>query len=356
MSDALKLNVPLLRRRVPNLTVAARAVGLRPATVSNLCSGKIPLGRAEVRTLVALADLAGCGLDELVIRGTATEMIETGIKVLDLFAPLVRGGSVGLVARQGMGQMVVLAEVMRRLRQRGFGTVVWLPGNGEPHMQEAVAEAEAVGQSLKEVQRHITAVRGGREVLVAADRTVVLSGDLETLQERFREPGAHPVSFVLVDALGESPDEEVPYGPLETLWRFDMDLAARGMFPAVDPVSSASTLLEGEYLDSTHLTVQQRARKLLRRYRELHALVRIRGLERLPGAETQTYRRGERLEAFLTQPFYTAESFTNMPGQWVSVQDAIEGARRIIDGAADDLEVSALKYLGPLPPSSGAGA
>ena len=91
MVDDIRLNVPLLRRRVPNLTVAARNVGLRPATVSDLCNGKIHLGRAEVRTLVLLAELANCTLDELVIRNGGMEMIETGIKVLDLFAPLVRG-------------------------------------------------------------------------------------------------------------------------------------------------------------------------------------------------------------------------------------------------------------------------
>src|SRR5438477_370269 len=86
--DALQLNVPLLRRRVPNLSGAARSVGLRPATVSDLCTGKIPIGRAEIRTLVGLASLAGCSLDELVLRSGRTGMLETGIKPVDLLAPL----------------------------------------------------------------------------------------------------------------------------------------------------------------------------------------------------------------------------------------------------------------------------
>src|SRR6185312_1848918 len=126
MTDDLRLNVPLLRRRVPNLTVAARPVGLRPATVSNLCTGKIPVGGAEVRTLAALAALAGCTLDELLLRGSGAAMIETGIKVLDLFAPLVRGGTAGFITRQGVGQVVLVAEVLRRLRdQRQFVTILW---------------------------------------------------------------------------------------------------------------------------------------------------------------------------------------------------------------------------------------
>src|ERR687888_2512123 len=101
MDDLLRLNVPLLRRRVPNLSAAARSIGLRPATVSDLCTGKIPVGRAEVRTLVGLSTLAGCSLDDLVLRGTATGMLETGIKAVDLLAPLVRDGVAGLIARPG---------------------------------------------------------------------------------------------------------------------------------------------------------------------------------------------------------------------------------------------------------------
>ncbi|HYF93919.1 MAG TPA: hypothetical protein VD969_17025 [Symbiobacteriaceae bacterium] len=347
MPDELHLNVQLLRRRVPNLTVAARSVGLRSATVSDLCSGKIPLGRAEVRTLVALADLAGCTLDELVIRGAEAQMIETGIKVLDLFAPLVRGGSAGLVARKGMGQMVVLQELVRRLRQRGLGTVVWLPGDGNPFMQkEIAAEADAAGSSLEEIRGAIAALPADRDVLVAADRETALSGELDALREQL---GDRLVTFALVDAGGDTPDEDVPYGPLETLWRFDVDLMARGILPAVDPVSSTSTLLEGAHLDTTHLAVQQRARKLLRRYRELLAVARVRGVEQLSAPDQQTYRRGERLEAFLTQPFYVAEPFTKQAGQWVTAQATVEGVRRLLEGAADEVEAPALKGLGPLP-------
>jgi F-type H+-transporting ATPase subunit beta len=352
MIDEVQLNVPLLRRRVPNLTVAARSAGLRPATVSDLCNGKIPLGRAEVRTLVALATLAGCSLDELVLRGAGAGMIETGIKVLDLFAPLVRGGTVGLVARQGLGQMVVISELLRRLKRRGFATLAWLPEQPTPDMKEVMAEADGFGTTIDEVYHQIVAMRAERDVFVAADRASVLTGDLLTLRERLSEAGARPITYALVDASGEAPDEDVPYGPLETLWRFDTDLAARHSLPAIDPVVSTSTLLEGSHLEATHLAVQQRARKLLRRYREMGALVRTHGLERLSASETAAYGRGERLEAFLTQPMYVAEPFTSKPGEWVAITETIEGVRRIVDGATDDLPVDALKYVGRLPTGS----
>lgn len=346
--DDLQLNVPLLRRRVTNLTVAARSVGLRPATVSDLCNGKIPLGRAEVRTLVALATLAGCTLDELVLRGPGAGMIETGIKVLDLFAPLVRGGTVGLVARPGVGQMVLLTELFRRLRRRSFATLLWAP---QPHqdLRDAANEADVTATTVDAVHGQVKALGEGQDVLVGVDRAALLSGDLQALRDRLQEPGARPVTFALVDALGEAPDEEVPYGPLDTLWRFDPDLAARGLYPAIDPVISTSTLLEGAQLETAHLTLQQRARKLLRRYRETHALVRVKGAGWLPDSEQATYRRGQRLEAFLTQPLYVAEPFRQQPGEWLSLPDTVDAVRRILDGAADELDVEALTFVGRLP-------
>ncbi|HWI63594.1 MAG TPA: hypothetical protein VNT75_17305 [Symbiobacteriaceae bacterium] len=350
MHDDILLNVPLLRRRVPNLTVAARTVGLRPATVSDLCTGKIPLGRAEVRTLVALASLAGCTLDELVVQGAGIGLIETGIKVWDLFAPLVRGGTVGLVARQGQGQMVALAELMHRLRRLHFAVVLWSPGDAFRGLDPDLAgEADVVCTTLADVRQQVSTLRAERDVFVVTERETVVTGDLVVLREQLREPGARPVTFALVDARGEAPDEDTPFGPLETLWRFDMDLMARRILPAVDPVTSTSTLLEGAQLEASHLTVQQRARKLLRRYREWRQVVAAAGMERLPAAELPGYRRGERLEAFLAQPFYVVENWTKLNGQWVTLADTIDSVRRILDGAADDMEVTDIKLLGRLP-------
>ncbi|WP_240041343.1 hypothetical protein [Paenibacillus ginsengarvi] len=347
--DELQLNVPLLRRRVPNLTAAARAAGLRPATVSNLCTGKIPVGRAEVRTVAILAALAGCTLDELIIRGSAASVIETGIKTLDLFAPLVRGGTAGIVARPGMGQLVMLSELFRRFRrERGYATVLWRPRDDSPGIEDVLAESETVCLAQEEVYATVSALRDDRDVLLGADRSVVLSGEMMALRERLQEAGSRPVTIVLVDTRGESMDEDVPYGPLDTMWRFDADMSARTMYPAVDPVASTSTILEGAQLEAAHLAIQQRARKLLRRYRELRSLVQARGEAKLPEAELATYRRGERLEAFLTQPFHVAEAYTKRPGEWTALADTLDGVRRIMDGAADGTDVRRLKYIGRL--------
>ncbi|WP_274365283.1 hypothetical protein [Paenibacillus thermotolerans] len=349
MNEDLQLNVSLLRRRVPNLTAAARAAGLRAATVSNLCTGKIPVGRAEVRTLAILATLANCSLDELIIRGSGVKMIETGIKVLDLFAPVVRGGSVGLVARHGMGQLVMLAELFHRLKKRGFASILWKPEDPDVKgMEDVLPQADSICDSLDEAYRQIVSHKQERDVILGADRSVVISGELMTLREKLREAGLRQPTVVLVDTRFEAPDEEVPYGPLDTLLRFDVDLASRGLFPAVDPVASASTVLEGAQLEAAHLMIQQRARKMLRRYRELRFIVDKQGLEKLPETDIQTYHRGERLEAYLTQPFYTAEPYTKKTGEWLPLQETMDNVRRILDGGTDGIETNQLSYIGAL--------
>ncbi|GAA3412563.1 hypothetical protein ACFFNY_22670 [Paenibacillus hodogayensis] len=355
MNEELQLNVTLLRRRVPNLTAAARAAGLRPATVSNLCTGKIPVGRAEVRTLAILASLANCSIDELIIRGGGVSMIETGIKVLDLFAPVVRGGTVGLVARNGMGQLVMLAELFHRTKRRGYTTVLWEPEYeaDDRHqirkaMEDVLPQADWTGSSLDEIYERITSISSEYDIMLGADRKIVISGELQLLRERLQEAGTRPVTVALVDTRFEAPDEDVPYGPLDTLLRFDADLGSRTFFPAVDPISSISTVLEGAQLEAAHQMIQQRARKLLRRYRELRFLVDNKGLEKLPESDTQTYNRGKRLEAFLTQPFYVAEAYTKRPGEWLTLQETLDSVRRIVDGAADEVEPAQLMYIGNL--------
>jgi F-type H+-transporting ATPase subunit beta len=332
MDDDLQLNVSLLKKRVPNLTVAARAVGLRSATVSNLCTGKIPIGGAEVRTLATLASIAGCTMDELIIRKSGFTMIETGIRVIDLFAPVVRGGVVGFVARPMVGQLVMLAELFRRTKKRGFATVFWLSGEEGQGIEDVTSEAEVTCRTIDEVYQYISSERGVRDVVLGADRSLVLSGDMLALQERLQEAGTRPVTIALIDTRGEAVDEDSPYGPLDTLWQFDVELASRNLYPAVSPILSTSTILEGAQLEATHLAVQQRARKLLRRYRELRSLVQAWGIEKLPESDIVIYRQGEQLEAYFAQPFYVAEPFRKELGDWTSLQDTLKGVVQIMDG------------------------
>ncbi|MFB4328690.1 MULTISPECIES: ATP synthase beta subunit C-terminal domain-containing protein [Paenibacillus] len=346
--DNLKLNVSLLRQRVPNLTSAAKSVGLRPATVSNLCTGKIPVGRAEVRTIAALAALAKCSLDELILRGESVEMIETGIKPLDLFAPLAKGGTVGLVARPGMGQLVLLGELFHHFKQEGYMTILLKPEGNYPELQDMLNDVERVASSIEEIHSIVSHANTDKEIVFAADREHVLTGKIYDLQERFQQEGMQQITTFLVDLKGAVVDENMPYGPLETLWYFDADLAARHLFPAVNPLYSTSSVLEGVHLDQAHLAVQQRAQKLLRRYRELRSLVQVRGLEAIPSSEMEVYERGERLEAYLTQPFYVAEAYTGLPGERVHLQEALHDVQAILNGSMDHRTVESLSWIGTI--------
>ncbi|MFB3166494.1 hypothetical protein P5G62_005015 [Neobacillus sp. 179-C4.2 HS] len=346
--ENIRLNVPLLRRRVPNLTSAAKEVGLRPATVSNLCTGKIPVGRSEVRTIVALAELAQCSLDELILRGENVEMIETKIKTLDLFAPIVKGGTIGLVARPGMGQLVVLAELFYRFKREGFTTVLLKPEKDHPELAEILEDTEIVAETIEKAFEEMSVMGKTKEIIFVADRSHVLTGEIYELQEKLQDVDIKAVTTFLLDLKGASVDEDLPYGPLETLWQFDMDLAARHRFPAVNPIYSTSSVLEGAHLDQNHLTIQQKAQKLLRRYRELRSLVNVKGINGIPASEIETYHRGERLEAYLTQPFYVAEDFTGIKGAEVSLKDTLNDVKKILDGAVDSKDISSLNFIGTI--------
>ncbi|WP_449620974.1 hypothetical protein [Robertmurraya sp. Marseille-Q9965] len=346
--DDIRLNVSLLRRRVPNLTSAAKSIGLRPATVSNLCTGKIPIGRSEVRTLVALASLAQCSLDELILRGESVEMIETKIKTLDLFAPIAKGGTIGLVARPKMGQLVLLGELFYRLKKEGYSIILLKPEGNHPELNDVFEHVDVVVDSIEKAYEQTIQLGTKNDVIFTADRSHVLTGEIYELQERFQNVNVQSVTTFLLDLKGEVVDEDLPYGPLETLWHFDADLTARHRFPAVNPIYSTSSVLEGAHLEQNHLLIQQRAQKLLRRYRELRSLVNVKGTNAIPTAEIETFNRGERLEAYLTQPFYVAEPYTGIKGVSVELKDTLKDVRKILDGAVDSEDLKTLNYIGSL--------
>src|SRR5690606_34508679 len=156
------------------------------------------------------------------------------------------------------------------------------------------------------------------------------------------------ITIALVDIKCEVVDDELAYGPLDTLWKFDADLIARNIYPAIDPIASTSTALEGSHLEAVHLTAQQRARQLLRRYRELRALVNGQGMDHISESDKQLYKRGERLEAYLAQPFYVSEPYTNRQGEWLTLYETLEDVKRILDGGTDDVDPSELLFSGRL--------
>ncbi|RZT15504.1 helix-turn-helix domain-containing protein [Fictibacillus sp. BK138] len=346
--EKIKLNVALLKERVPKLTKAAQEVGLRPATVSNLCTGKIPIERAEVKTLVALSIIANCTLDELIILQSEGEMIETGIKVVDLFSPVSRGGTIGLIALPGMGQLVFLSEIFYRMKDKqDYKTIMLLPVEHGPGIDDLQDVSNKVVQDMDEAYEVIIS-SGENDILFAADRSIVISGEFYKLNDRLQSENITNVTTFLYDPRGDAVEEEEPYGPLDTVLKFDGGLISRKIYPAINPVLSISTVLEGAHLDSKHMKVQQAARKVLRRYRELQLLIHAKGVESIPQSEKDMFLKAQRIEAYLTQPFFVAEPFTKKTGVYVSLHDAIEDLSRILKGEFDHLEVDQLLDIGSL--------
>lgn len=342
--EEIRLNVSLLRKRVPNLTTAAKNAGMRPATVSNLCTGKIDLGKAEVKTLVGLAELANCKIDDLIIRGEKRKMIETKIKALDFFAPLVKGGTTGLVARPGMGQVVILAELLHRFKETDLKTVFLAPTDEHPELEGTIELADQITRGLEDTLEAIR--RFGEQAVLVTDKEHVDSGMLFELQEALGNQDS--TTTLLVDLSGKVSDDDFPFGPLETVWQLDADLAARHQYPALSPLYSASSILDERDADEQHFQLRQRARNLLRRYRELRSIVQSQGEGRLPSAEVETYRRGERLEAYFTQPFYVAEEFTGQAGKTVPLEQTLSDVAAIMDGRTDEQDVAQLQFIGSL--------
>lgn len=346
--DNLTLNVTLLRSRVPNLTVAAKEKGLRPATVSNLCTGKTPVGRAEVRTLVALAELADCKLDDLIIRTNKVEMIETGIKSVDFLAPVTRGGINGFIARPGMGQLVLLAELFFRFQKKDYTTVLFMPNFESPDLKEVIESSDILCQKSEDVIKEVMHSTKKQDIILAADRSLVITGEIYSLLEKLQLPEGKMITTLLIDPTGEVVDEELPYGPLDTMLVFDAELVSRKRLPAVNPIFSTSIITEESELEKQHLDLLQKARKILRRYRELRFLVSAFGLDKLHDNDKQIYNRGQRLEAYLTQPFFVAEPFTKRKGTFVPLSNTLDDVHSILDGQLDQIDMNKILNIGSL--------
>ncbi|MEW8972374.1 MAG: hypothetical protein AB2411_17240, partial [Mesobacillus sp.] len=246
------------------------------------------------------------------------------------------------------GQLVVLAEMLHRLKREGYVTILIKPKGDHPELEDVLQDIDFVTNNIEETEKIIQREVIGKDYVLTADRSYVISGEMFTLQESFDAKGAGRVTTFLIDLKGEAVDEDLPYGPLDTLWQFDADLAARHKYPAINPIYSTSSILEGSYLDPIHHSIQQRAQKLLRRYRELRAIVNVHGLDRLPASESQIYTQGEKLEAYLTQPFYVAEAYTGKKGENVKLQETLSDVKKILDNPSSISNAEELNFIGSI--------
>ncbi len=326
-----------------------------------------------------------------------SEMFETGIKVIDLLAPYVRGGKIGLFGGAGVGKTVVILEMIRRVAEQHGGTSVFA-GVGERtregndlwlEMQESgvISKAALVygqmdeppGVRLRVALSALTMAEyfrdeQGQDVLLFIDnifRFVQAGSEVSTLLGRM--PSAVGYQPTLADEMGElqeritstkgrsitslqavyvPADDYTDPAPFTTFTHLDAttelsrQIASLGIYPAVDPLASTSRILTPEVVGQHHYTVARRVQETLQRYKELQDIIAILGLDELSEEDKVVVQRARKVQKFLSQPFFVGEQFTGVPGITVAIDETVESFERLVDGELDDVPEQAFFNVG----------
>ena len=334
-----------------------------------------------------------------------SEIFETGIKVIDLLAPFVRGGKVGLFGGAGLGKTIIIQELITRIATRHAGYSVFA-GVGERtregnDMWLEMQEME-IGDTGQKLIERTAMVLGQMSEPPGARLRVALSA--LTVAEHFRDTGAETLLFIdnifrfsqagsevsallgrMPSAVGYQPTLATEMGELQeriTSTRkgaitsvqavyvpaddmtdpapaaaiahldafvvLDRGIVEKGIYPAVDPLTSSSRILDPQLVGREHYDVARRVQQILQRYRDLQDIIAILGVEELSEEDKQTVARARRIERFLSQPFLVAEPFTGQPGRFTPLADTVRSFREICDGNCDHLPEQAFLYVGPI--------
>jgi F-type H+/Na+-transporting ATPase subunit beta len=317
-----------------------------------------------------------------------TEMFETGIKVIDLLAPYAKGGKVGLFGGAGVGKTVIIQELIHNLAQEHGGLSafcgvgersregndLWLEMkesgvlektmlvfgqmNEPPGARMRVALSgltmaeyfrDQEGQDvLLFIDNIFRFVQAGSEVSALLGRMPsqvgyqpTLESEMGQLQERITSTRKGSVTsiqaiYVPADDLTDPAPASV-FAHLNATTTLSRSIAEKGIYPAVDPLDSTSTILKREILGDEHFEVANAVKEVLQRYRDLQDIIAILGIEELSDDDRLTVNRARRLERFLSQPFHVAEQFTGTPGVYVPIADTIRGFKEVLEGKHDDV-------------------
>ncbi|HET7673520.1 MAG TPA: F0F1 ATP synthase subunit beta [Candidatus Saccharimonadales bacterium] len=334
----------------------------------------------------------------LVEQSGKIEILETGIKVIDLIAPVVKGGKVGLFGGAGVGKTVLIQELINNIAKFHSGYSVFA-GVGERtregndlygEMQDAGVLKntslvfgqmnEPPGARLRVGLSGLTIAEGfrdkGNDVLFFIDNIFRftqagaevsallgrlpsavgyqpnLQQEMGALQERItstREGSVTSVQAVYVPADDlTDPAPATTFSHLDSTIVLSRALTEIGIYPAVDPLDSSSTILDPEIVGEEHYTVAREVQRVLQRYKDLQDIIAMLGMEELSEEDKQTVYRARKIQRFLSQPFFVAEQFTDNKGQYVSLKDTIAGFREILDGKHDDKSEQAFYLKGPI--------
>ncbi len=333
----------------------------------------------------------------LTAQSTKNEILETGIKVIDLICPILKGGKVGLFGGAGVGKTVVIQELINNIAKAHGGLSVFAgvgertrEGNDLYHeMKEsgviekmsmvfgqmneppgARARVALTGLSMAEYFRDenkadilffidniFRFTQAGSEVSALLGRIPsavgyqpTLATEMGAMQERItstKEGSITSVQAVYVPADDlTDPAPATTFAHLDSTVTLSRALSELGIYPAVDPLDSTSTILDPNIVGQDHYEVARGVQKTLQRYRELQDIIAILGMEELPEEDKVIVARARKIQRFLSQPFFVAEIFTGSPGQYVSIADTVKGFKMILDGQMDHLPEQAFYMKG----------
>ncbi|WP_373325480.1 F0F1 ATP synthase subunit beta [Sporomusa paucivorans] len=332
-------------------------------------------------------------------QATTTQILETGIKVVDLIAPYALGGKIGLFGGAGVGKTVLIMELIRNIATEHGGYSVFA-GVGErtregndlwnEMIESGVIDKTALvygqmneppgarmrvgltGLTMAEYFRDV----GGQDVLLFVDNIFrfiqagsevsallgrmpsavgyqpTLSTDVGALQERITSTKKGSITsvqavYVPADDLTD-PAPAATFAHLDATTVLSRQIAELGIYPAVDPLDSTSRIMDPNVLGEDHYQVARGVQEVLQRYKELQDIIAILGMEELSDEDKLTVSRARKIQRFLSQPFFVAEAFTGTPGKYVPLKETIRGFKEIISGKYDDLPETAFYMVGTI--------
>lgn len=332
-------------------------------------------------------------------QSTQAEMLMTGIKVVDLLAPYAKGGKIGLFGGAGVGKTVLIQELIRNIATEHGGFSVFA-GVGErtregndlwremkesgviektalvfgqmnepPGARARVAlTALTIAEYFRDVENQDVLLfvdnifrftQAGAEVSALLGRIPsavgyqpTLATDMGALQERItstKKGSITSVQAVYVPADDYTdPAPATTFTHLDATTNLDRDIAALAIFPAVHPLTSTSRILDPAIVGEEHYRTARDVQALLQRYKELQDIIAILGMDELSEEDKLVVARARKVQRFLSQPFFVAEQFTNMPGKYVDIKDTVRGFREILDGKHDEIPEQAFYMVGTI--------
>ena len=329
----------------------------------------------------------------------SSDVLETGIKVVDLIAPYLKGGKIGLFGGAGVGKTVLIMELINNIAKEHGGISVFT-GVGERtregndlynemiesgvidktvlvygQMNEPPGARMRVGLSGLTMAEYFRDVEGqdvllfidnifrftqaGSEVSALLGRMPsavgyqpTLATEMGALQERITSTSKGSITsvqavYVPADDLTD-PAPATTFAHLDATTVLSRNIASLGIYPAVDPLESNSRILDPEIVGKEHYDVARKVQSILQRYKELQDIIAIMGMDELSEEDKLTVNRARKVQRFLSQPFSVAEQFTGMQGKYVPIKETIRGFKEIIEGKHDDLPESAFLFVGTI--------